>query len=197
MPDQIYVKDFMKIPPVFFPEGKDEPFKYCKICNKELIENNEVYVIEKAFKQDLTEKDRSLIFEFAYCMDCMEQIRTEFSAESKKKIDEYFKANTNLEKRQKGLIENKLLDVDIWLHNCIVKNKSIDEVEEYQIITLCHGKDMLFYHAPYMICGEAMDDIMNLLSNKTLDIINDFWIDHIDLPPELEEIFKTKKPILL
>jgi hypothetical protein len=55
---------------------------------------------------------------------------------------------------------------------------------------------MLFYHAPYMICGEAMDDIVNLISNKTLDIINDFWADNIDLPPEFEDIFKTRKPII-
>lgn len=196
MPGLIYVNDFINVPPIFYPEGKNEPFKYCQVCKKELLENNERYLIEKAYKQDLENKGRKLIFEFVYCLNCQEQIQSEFSPESKEKIDNYFNANTNLEKRYQGLTKNKLFDVDIWLHNCIVKNKPIDEVEEFQIYSLCEGGDMLFYHAPFMLCGEAMDDIMNLLSNKTLDIINGFWVDNIDLPPEMEDIFKTKKLIL-
>jgi hypothetical protein len=90
-----------------------------------------------------------------------------------------------------------LFDLDLWLQNCIVKNKSIDEVEEFQIMTLCEGGDMLFYHAPYMICGEAMDEVMDLLSKKTLDIIDDLMIDIVDIPPEMKELFKTRKPILI
>jgi len=196
MSDLVVIDDYINVPPVFLPEGSEEPFKYCKVCNKELLENNERYVIEKAYSQDLEKKSRKLIFEFAYCADCLEQIREEFSLESKKKIDDFFNTNTNLEKRYQGLKKCKLFDVDIWLHNCIVKNKSIDKVKEFQIMALCQGNDMLFYQAPYMICGEAMDDLMGLLSNKTLDIINDFWADIIDLPPELEDIFKTKKPVI-
>jgi hypothetical protein len=197
MSDLVLINDFIEVPPMFFPEGSEEPFKYCKLCNKELIENEERYVIEKAYSQDLTSKERKLIFEVAYCVDCLNQIHEEFSRESREMIYNYFKQNSNLEARYKGLSENKLFDLDLWLQNCIVKNKSIDEVEEFQIMTLCEGGDMLFYHASYMICGEAMDEVMDLLSKKTLDIIDDLMIDIVDVPPEMEELFKTRKPILI
>jgi hypothetical protein len=152
---------------------------------------------EKAYHQDLTKLERSLVFEFAYCLDCLDQMRAEFSIESKQKLDSYFVKNSDLEKRQTGLTANNLFDVDLWLQNCIVKNESIDEVEEFQILALCEGGDMLYHYFPYMICGNAMEEVANLLSNKTLDMLNDFLIDNIDVPPELEEIFKSKKPILL
>ena len=197
MSDLVFIKDFVKMPPIFYPEGGEELFKYCQVCKKELIENQERYMIEKAYSQNLNKKERKLIFEFVYCIDCLDEIQDEFSSESKEKITNFFMTNSNLEARYDGLSKNKLFDVDLWLHNCIVKNKSIDEVEEFQILTMCQGGDMLFHHAPYMICGEAMDEIMNLLSNKTLDIINDLMIDIIDIPPELEEIFNTRKPILI
>jgi hypothetical protein len=191
------IKNFEEISLIFLQEKSNTPFKNCKICNKELIENNERYIIEKAYHQDLTKLERSLVFEFAYCLDCLDQMRAEFSIESKQKLDSYFVKNSDLEKRQTGLTANNLFDVDLWLQNCIVKNESIDEVEEFQILALCEGGDMLYHYFPYMICGNAMEEVANLLSNKTLDMLNDFLIDNIDVPPELEEIFKSKKPILL
>ncbi len=197
MSELVVVDDFEKIPSIFYSERSEEPFKFCNVCHKELVDSEEKYIIEKAYQQDLSNMKRSLVFEFAYCVDCLENMQAEFSGESKQKLDAYFEKNTDLDKRQEGLTKNKLFDVDIWLQTCIVKNKSIDEVEEFQILALCEGGDMLYHYFPYMICGDAMNEISNLLSNKTLDILNNFLIDNIDVPPELEEIFKTKKLLLI
>jgi hypothetical protein len=38
---------------------------------------------------------------------------------------------------------------------------------------------------------------MDLFSKKTLDIIDDLMIDIVDIPPEMKELFKTRKPILI
>ena len=117
--------------------------------------------------------------------------------ESRDKLDLYFKTNTNFRERYNQFKKHNLFDTEVWLNNCIFKNKSLDEVSEFQICAQCQGTDMLFYNAPYMVCGEAMDEVANLLSNKTLDILNRFWADNVDLPPELEEIFSGKRLLLV
>ena len=197
MSEQVLINNYAPVPEIFFREKTGEPFRHCTVCQRELIDHSESYVIEKAFRQDIKDKRRDLIFEFVYCYSCMEQLNNELSKESRLKIREYFEQHSGLEKRNQELVRHRLFDVDVWLNNCIVKNKPIDEAEEFQIYAQCDGSHMLFYQAPYMLCGEAMDEIMNLLSNKTLDVINDFWAEHVDLPPEVEDIFKTRKPVFL
>jgi hypothetical protein len=39
------IKNFEEISLIFLQEKSNTPFKNCKICNKELIENNERYII--------------------------------------------------------------------------------------------------------------------------------------------------------
>ena len=196
MEERNFVSNYIDIPKIFYPEEGNIPFVNCTICHKDLLNNDVNYLIEKAYKQELSDGSRKLVFEFVYCLDCLEKFRDEFSKESKLKIDQFFDEKTNLEKRQNELIKYDLFEPEIWLNNCIVKNKSIDEVEEFQICALCNGGDMLYHHYPYMICGEAMDELVEVLSPQTLDIINDFWINNTGLPPEIEDIFKTKRPIL-
>lgn len=196
MSEIIFVNDHINIPEIFHSDKDELPFTNCAMCNNELLTGEKNYLIEKAYHQNLSTLKKELIFEFAYCIDCLQKLREEFSEESIKKLDEYFESRVDFKKRQEQLTEYKLFEPEIWLNNCVVKNKSIDEVEEYQIYALCNGSDMLFYNYPYMICGDAVDEVAELLSNKTLDIINDFWASHIDLPPEIEDIFKTKRPVI-
>ena len=196
MSDIVVVNDYCHIPPIFYPEGSDKPFSHCKLCGKELLESETPYLIEKIFKQDVKTGKRKVICEFAYCLECIDSMREELSKDSLGKIEAYFQQNAQVEKRSAGLRANKLFDVDLWLNNCIINNKSIDEIEEFQIYAHCQGKDMLFYQYPYMISGEALDEVANLLSDKTLDFLNNFWLDNVDLPPEMADLFKTRRPVI-
>ncbi|MCG8698911.1 MAG: hypothetical protein MI922_12730 [Bacteroidales bacterium] len=199
MPDNIVVaNNFEPIPRIFYPEGKEEPFSHCKICGKELLDAEEAYIVEKIFKQDVKSKKREIIFEFAYCLPCLQGLREEMSGESLQKMMEFFENKSKLKERAKGLRDNNIYDVDLWVNNCIVTNESIDEVEEFQLYAQCQGRDMLFYEYPYMISGKALDEVVNLISNKTLDFLNNFMLDNIDLPPEVEDLFnKTKRPVII
>ncbi len=197
MSEEKYISTSIPVPVTFYPDGSDKPFCNCKMCDKELLNSEEPYLIEKAFGQDVKTGERTVVFELAYCMACLQEVHATLSEESKEKIQIYFVENTDLEKRDAELKKYELFDADIWLHSCIVKNKSIDDVKEFQIYALCHGEDLLFHHAPYMVCGEAVDEIADLLSNKSLDILNDLMADIIDLPPEYSELFKTRTPILI
>lgn len=186
----------LPIPGIFHSDKSNQPFTECKVCQKDIIRSGEPYIIEKAYGQDLTKGRREMVFELAYCMDCVHQINESLSQESRDKIQAYFKENTDIDKRDQELKKYELFETDIWLQNCIVKNKSMDEVDEFQIYALCIGNDILFHQAPYMVCGEAIDEVMELLSNKSLDILNDLMSDIIDLPPHYDELFKRPTPLI-
>lgn len=184
------------VPEEFYCEKENAPFTHCKLCSKELIESNSEYVIEKAFSKDLRTGKHNVIFELAYCAECMEGVHSELSQESMQNLAMFFQGRTNLEKRNNELIKHQLFETDIWLNNCIINNKDIRNVDEYQVTCLCKGREMIFNHTPYMISGEAMDEIVMLLSNETLDIINDRWDDIVDLPADVIDIFK-RRPVFI
>lgn len=184
------------IPEIFHSEKEKKRFTQCTICGKNLGDGNELYLIEKAFERKAGVDQPQLVFELACCMDCRQEVHESLSEESNAKIAAYFEANSNVDERDKELKKHDLIDTDVWLQNCIVKNKSIDEVDEYQIYALCWKDELVFHHLPFMLCGETIEDMMNLLSNKSLDILNDLTADLLDLPPEFDEIFGPKKVLI-
>lgn len=169
------------------------PFAQCQLCGKILVESCELYLIEKSFGKEQNTGKQVLEFEWACCMACRVKTNESLSVESKQKLEAYFEANTSLEKRDEELKKHKLLEPEIWLHNCVVKHKSIDEVNEYQIYALCWRDELVFDNMPMMICGEAINKIMGLMSSESLEILNDIMADLIDLPPDFNEFLKNKK----
>jgi hypothetical protein len=184
------------IPDIFYCEKENKKFTQCTICGKSFENTNELYLIEKAYEKKPGSENHQLVFELACCMDCRQEINESLSQESRENITAYFQKNTNVEKRDADLKKYNLMDHELWLQNCIVKNKSISEVEEYQIYVLCWKDKLVYHHLPYMLCGETIEEIMGLLSKKSLDILNDFMTDLFDLPPEFNEIFGRKKVLI-
>jgi hypothetical protein len=70
--------------------------------------------------------------------------------------------------------------------NCLIKDISTQDAEEYILLAFCQNENIIVHYAPYMICGEAMDEIAQLLSNKTIGIIDDFIGRNLSVPPEFE-----------
>lgn len=192
METYIYDNTPLKIPSEFYPNGANQPFTNCTVCKCDLLKEDKLYVIEKAHCRDLGTGELKTIFEFAYCLSCIEVLRKEVSEESKQNLDKYMAEKTDLETRNRELEHYKLYESDIWLNNCVINNKSLDEINEYQIYALCSGEHLLNNHFPFMISGDALEDAMQILSKSTKDFLEDFWLEHVDLPPEFEDIFKTK-----
>jgi hypothetical protein len=78
------------------------------------------------------------------------------------------------------------VDLDNWLDGCVVTGTSPEEMGEYQLLGHCVGDEMLLTHLPLMIGGDAMDAIVQLLSNETLDELGGFRNEYFGLPPELQ-----------
>lgn len=77
-------------------------------------------------------------------------------------------------------------DLDRWLDHCIIHGTPVEELSEFQLIGHCQGREMLVTHMPFVIGGEAMDEILQLLSNETLDELGGFRDEHFGPPPALK-----------
>lgn len=198
MSDYLHITHSDPIPPIFQSEKLQQPFSNCTMCNKQLGNNDELYLIEKAFASDIRTGEPKLVFELACCMDCRSKMHNELSEESRAKIEAYFSETTvALEKRDEKLKELNLMEPEIWLSNCMVKNTPIDELKEYQIYALCWKNQLIYHQFPYLISGEAIDEIMELLSEKSRGYLDDLLTDLIDFPPDFEEIFNIKTRIII
>lgn len=195
LPEIRFTEHYGLIPETFYCSDSNSTFQNCTTCGKELIDSNETYIIEKAIKNYQETNVKDVIFEYAMCIECLEKMRKSFSPESLERINNYILQNSDLENRRKSLIETDNLNFDDWISNCIVNNKSTDELPEYQIMCQCQGAFMLYTYMPYMLSCDAAETMQELLSQKTKDELRDFYNQNLSIPPELREIFNSKVPI--
>lgn len=184
------------IPVIFHSDEQKKPFCKCKLCDKELLDSNSEYIVEKAFSKNIYTGNTTVVFEYAFCKDCIQNFNTQISEESMKNLLKFFETHANLVARNQYFIENNITSADEWLQKCIINNTDISELEEYQISGLFVGDKLVLNHTPYMISGQALEAISSVLSEKTKESMNDLWDKLIDLPADVMEIFK-RKPILV
>lgn len=165
------------------------------MCEKFLLEDGTQYMIEKAYRRYPSLNTEAVVFEYAICRECAEKMREELSEESRRNIENYFTQNVDFEKRMRSM--HKENDLDAWISNCAVKNTPLHQEEEFVICAQCDGRDIVYSAFPYMIGGAAMEEVNELLSQKTRDVLDDFIDQHLSGPPELRELFKSNKKLLL
>lgn len=171
-------------------------FSQCIECDKDLLQSGEEYFIEKAIKTYPGFKAKDIIFEYAICMTCTERFRKQISEESMQSIARYFAENVNLANRMQ-IMQNHPDEPEKWMEKCLVKGTENQDLQEYQIYAHCKGDRLLTTQMPYMISGEALDEISNLLSNKTLDELDGFMTKNFGPPPELLEPIPGRRRVIL
>lgn len=181
----------IEIPKPFHSENTGEPFRKCLVCGIDLIENKVEYLIEKAIRRYPSHDVEDVIFEHAICFKCQEDVSVNLSKESTQKINEYFRKNVDFRKRGMDMFSEEP-DAEKWMKNCIVKDKPYKDFSEYQIYAHCEGDEMLFSVFPFMISGEAMEDIQELLSKATKDELDDFMDNYHSVPPEFDSLLKPR-----
>jgi len=187
---------YTDIPEEFHSFESGGPFKKCKMCDKDLTSPDAHYIIEKAVRKYTGFKAWDVVFEYAICMGCANSFRQQLSTESIQNIEKYFLHNVDFTNHQNRL-NAETQNISYFTSTCLVKGISKDKVEEYQIYGECRGNQFIYNAMPYMISGQAMDEIANLLSAKTLDELDGFSEKHLGPSPELEGLFKGKKLVLI
>ncbi len=181
------------IPTEFHSYATGAPFSHCIECDRSL-ENME-YFIEKAIRTYPGYDATDVIFELAICIQCAEAVRKSMSEDSQLKIAEYMQANADAS-RQIYVINEYPDSPDKWTANCLITGKSKNAVSEYQIYAHCHGDQLIPDIMPYMISGSVLDELSQLLSNKTLGEMDNFMGRHFG-PPSLEKDLPRHRTILV
>jgi hypothetical protein len=157
-----FIHEFSPIPERFWSFETGQPFDTCKMCGTGLLGTDTNYLIEKALK------DGEVLFEYAVCLDCQRRMQQELSTESLQRIQGYFERQVDLEVRRHQLLAQYGMDCDGWLEQCMVKGFPVRECHEVQIYAHCVGEQLAYAGMPYALCGEVMEEVIELLSPESL-----------------------------
>ncbi len=191
------ITEYIKIPKMFFSTDTEKPFSNCISCDKDILQPGTSYVIEKVIRQYIDFNTTDTIFEYAMCINCYQTITNSLSLSSKQSIEKYFLEHVDMAQRRQYLLKNKKTKIEDWVSNCAIKGTPINELDEYQIACQCDGEYLLFTYMPMLIGHEAMDEMMQLLSNKTIGEINGFYDKFSGLPPDLKKIINEPTILIL
>lgn len=184
------------IPKLFFDDLTGAPMKRCISCELDLLDAQVPYFIEKAIKPHLGYKAYATVFEYAMCINCMQQHKSKISASSMASINQYFQEHIDFGRRQYLIAQELYDDLDLWLDHCVATDKHISTIGECQIYAQCIGDQMVMGECPYMISGEALDTVVNLLSAETIDAF-DKLKDELVGPSEFQDLLKGGPRVLL
>ncbi|MEQ9423907.1 MAG: hypothetical protein RJQ09_05785 [Cyclobacteriaceae bacterium] len=187
---------YTNIPKEFYSFESGEPFRNCKMCDRDLTGPSSHYVIEKAIKKYTGYKAWDVVFEYAICVNCAGSFRNELSKDSMHRIETYFMQNVDMNKQQKRL-NHENPQVEDFVNECILTGASKSDVDEYQIFGECRGDKFMFGPMPYMVSGQAIDKISEMLSAKTLDELDGFSEKFLGPSPELEGLFTGPRVVLI
>lgn len=182
------------IPEQFHSIDTDGLFQNCCMCDKRVVESGEPYLIERSFKRQNNEIE-NVLFEYAICLSCAQQMNNSMSKESLASLQGYFKFyfhGPGLNKRRLEIEQ----DENAWYNRCMVKGTPRGELFEYNLCGLFIGDKMLLGQFPYIIGMDAMDEVVSILSAETKDELDNFKDTFLGGPPEFEEMLKGR-PVMM
>ncbi|MDF1656059.1 MAG: hypothetical protein P1U58_00525 [Verrucomicrobiales bacterium] len=136
------------IPDVLHSFYEERPFVSCTRCGESLKDFAEGFRISKSFKGD------EVILESAMCMPCMAAMMDETSDESKLRLEEFH--------------EKHYRDVS-GFDECALCENTLDQVkdDEFNLVGVCQGNDMLDSALICFDCQEAMNEIISEETRRT------------------------------
>ncbi len=181
------------VPEIFCRQESKTPFGQCTLCESSLSEQH--YIVEKVIRNYQALNTSEVIFEYAMCLNCAQSMHMALSEESRKKVEAYLSAHVDREARNREAACRIEKPAEQWISKCLVKDQQVNQAAGYSIYALCKGNEIIYGDLPYAICEEAQEEIVQLLSAKSLKIMDDFIGQHFSGPPEVAEILK-RRPVL-
>lgn len=186
----------MPIPEEFYSFDTNQPFEACLVCKADLLAGEIDYFIEKAIRNYPEHEVSDVVYEYAICALCAQDMNEKMSVESLTNLQMYFSANSEFMKKVSDYSANWMLREGSPLNEeCALTGKPRSELDEYMIYGHFKGDQMIRSTMPFLISGKVMDDIAELLSDQTIDELDGFMGEYFGGPPELEEIWKPRRPV--
>ena len=176
-PDPLYIDDYEPIPPVFYSFADEGPFRRCVACDKDVVNDHDVYVVQKTYAAG------EVVFEYALCSACHDRIFGEMSRESMVNLRNFFTQRVDLDARHLRLKPSPDRTIEQWVGACVTCGIDRDECDGYSIAAACGGEDILYYHLPVLVCQQCELQLQEVLSKKTREIGEDFVEAYFDGPP--------------
>lgn len=188
--------NLIDIPKQFYPFESQEPFKECMVCGMDLTLGTTDYFVEKAVKNNVEYQVQDVVFEYAICSSCAQNMQKSISVESQQNMQSFFADHQDFMNKVQAYQQGEGDPIDELISKCSLSGESVNVMSEYMMFGHFRGNKMLATTMPYIIGGKAMDELSDLMSNETLDEMNDFKNQYFGGPAELEEIWKGK-PVFL
>ena len=180
------------IPEEFYQDAEGKAFCECTFCGNDLG-FEESYMIEKAFKANPASGIKVTLYEYAICMSCSMKKMEAMSEESVQNIQVYMKEHVYDKWGEEEIPEN----YKDKLTTCPATGNSIIELQEYNYVGQFVGDQMVLGVFPMAIDASLGESIQDLLSESTKKEFDDFMDTITDIPPELRELFKSKRPVMV
>lgn len=167
-----------------------EPFEHCSVCGESIV--GKTYIVEKAYKRNYVDRELITVFELVVCDPCRLQMNQDISNESKSNIQQFITEKTTV-------IENRLAETQTSQSKqqarCIITEKPVEDCDEFQVVFI-HQPN---FHSqfPMFISDDAIEMYQALLSDHTKGFFDDFMDNIGGLPPALEDLFNSKKTLLM
>lgn len=175
------------IPKIFYSDATGGYLERCIGCDRPLFNQETDYLIEKAFKSYKGLESYSTIFEYAMCLSCVNRMHKTLSEESRSNMNAYFQKHAKFTDWQFSQ-DQPQTDVTRRLDRCILTAERATEIPEFQIYGHCRGKSLILDGYPFMISGKATDMLVELISDKTLDELQNFTDQLVGGPSEFADI---------
>ena len=174
------------LPGVFAQALTGRAFETCTRCGSAFGPETP-FLVEKALLR------HDVKFEYAVCFPCARSMRSRMSKTSKERIEAWllehfrFQAARPMEAQERP--EDRIAD-------CAVTGTHVGDLEHYHLYAQCVGDRLVTQPPPYMLSGDVMEALGELLSPETRDEMDDFMDRFLGVPPELRELFRDV-PVLV
>ena len=183
------------IPQEFFCFETHRPFTNCLVCDNDLSKGDIDYFVEKAIKNYPDHEVADVVYEYAMCWNCVQQMNSQMSEDSMQNIQKYFSGQKDFMDKMMLHQSGQKPELEDSLEHCIITQEPASKLSEYMIYGHFRGDKMVLNTMPYLLSGQVMDEVADLLSNETLGEIDNFMGSYFGGPPELEELWKTRRPV--
>ena len=184
----------IEIPELFYSEKTGQAFDKCSMCGH-IFTGYTTFIVEKSFKRNLITKELELIFEYALCHKCQENLKSELSEKSIQNIAMYYQLYVDFEKRTELLLTDDNKKIDSWISKCIITGKPIAEEEEFTVGGLIYDDKLVLDAMPFALSEKAIYEMQEVLSKKTKEFLDGFQNEIF--PPEIREKLPDGRLILL
>lgn len=178
----------MDIPPIFYNTVKDLPFSNCSKCDRFLLDGSMEYLVEKICIPN------DVLYEFAICQYCIEQLHQEISKESMQNMQAFQNKQMN-----KGFqIIDDYLNLNIERIKKVLTNKQPNiSYESCNIIAYFKGNAISPTMPAVCVSTQILENMQDKISKKTRDNFDDFTDFLGGVPPDLEDLFKVRPRVLI